>query len=197
MTEHQYKQIAPNLPVEFSKVSELFERYYINTPERIAGFFSQCAHESGNFKAKAENLNYSAESLHRVFKKYFPTIESAKNYHRNPEKIANKVYGGRMGNTEPGDGWKFRGRGYIQLTGKDNYTKFASNIGKTIDETIAYLETDEGALESALDYWKRANCNKHCDSGDQKALCKSINGGYNGLDDRIAKYNKFLDILKG
>ena len=85
--------------------------------------------------------------------------------------------------------------GFIQLTGKQNYTKFANSIGKSIDETIAYLETDEGAIESALFYWKVANCNKHCDSGDQKALCKSINGGFNGLEDRIAKYNKFIDIL--
>lgn len=200
MTQEQLKQIAPSLPVGVDKVNELLEKYEINTPERIAGFFSQCAHESGNFKFKAENLNYSAEALNRVFPAYFGTKRNAAEYARNPEKIANVVYNdanrkSKLGNTEPGDGWKFRGRGYIQLTGRTNYTGFAKFMGMGIDEVISYAETDEGALASALYFWKLANCNKHCDSGDQKALCKSINGGFNGLEDRIAKYNKFIDIL--
>ena len=200
MTQEQLKQIAPSLPVDADKVNELLEKYEINTPERIAGFFSQCAHESGNFKFKAENLNYSADALNRVFPAYFGTKRNAAEYARNPEKIANVVYNdanrkSKLGNTEPGDGWKFRGRGYIQLTGRTNYTGFAKFMGMGIDEVISYAETDEGALASALYFWKLANCNKHCDSGDQKALCKSINGGFNGLEDRIAKYNKFIDIL--
>ena len=200
MTQEQLKQIAPSLPVDVDKVNELLEKYEINTPERIAGFFSQCAHESGNFKFKAENLNYSADALNRVFPAYFGTKRNAAEYARNPEKIANVVYNdanrkSKLGNTEPGDGWKFRGRGYIQLTGRTNYTGFAKFMGMGIDEVISYAETDEGALASALYFWKLANCNKHCDSGDQKALCKSINGGFNGLEDRIAKYNKFIDIL--
>ena len=186
--------------MDVDKVNELLEKYEINTPERIAGFFSQCAHESGNFKFKAENLNYSADALNRVFPAYFGTKRNAAEYARNPEKIANVVYNdanrkSKLGNTEPGDGWKFRGRGYIQLTGRTNYTGFAKFMGMGIDEVISYAETDEGALASALYFWKLANCNKHCDSGDQKALCKSINGGFNGLEDRIAKYNKFIDIL--
>lgn len=200
MTQEQLKQIAPSLPVDVDKVNELLEKYEINTPERIAGFFSQCAHESGNFKFKAENLNYSADALNRVFPAYFGTKRNAAEYARNPEKIANVVYNdanrkSKLGNTEPGDGWKFRGRGYIQLTGRTNYTGFAKFMGMGIDEVISYAETDEGALASALYFWKLANCNKHCDSGDQKALCKSINGGFNGLEDRIGKYNKFIDIL--
>lgn len=200
MTQEQLKQIAPSLPVDVDKVNELLEKYEINTPERIAGFFSQCAHESGNFKFKTENLNYSADALNRVFPAYFGTKRNAAEYARNPEKIANVVYNdanrkSKLGNTEPGDGWKFRGRGYIQLTGRTNYTGFAKFMGMGIDEVISYAETDEGALASALYFWKLANCNKHCDSGDQKALCKSINGGFNGLEDRIVKYNKFIDIL--
>lgn len=200
MTQEQLTKIAPSLPVDVDKVNELLEKYEINTPERVAGFFSQCAHESGNFKFKAENLNYSADALNRVFPAYFGTKRNAAEYARNPEKIANVVYNdanrkSKLGNTEPGDGWKFRGRGYIQLTGRTNYTGFAKFMGMGIDEVISYAETDEGALASALYFWKLANCNKHCDSGDQKALCKSINGGFNGLEDRIAKYNKFIDIL--
>ena len=197
MTQEQLTKIAPNLKLDINAINELFEKYEINTPERIACFFAQCSHESGGFKAKVENLNYSADALNKVFGKYFGAKRDATKYARNPEKIANVVYANRMGNGDEasGEGFKFRGRGFIQLTGKQNYTKFANSIGKSIDETITYLETDEGAIESALFYWKLANCNKHCDSGDQKALCKSINGGFNGLEDRIAKYNKFIDIL--
>lgn len=199
MTEAQLKAIAPNLKIEHGVIMDLFAKYDINTPARIAGFFAQCGHESGDFKFKAENLNYSAAGLVKIFKKYFPSEAAAAGYARNPEKIANKVYGGRMGNgpEASGDGWKFRGRGYIQLTGKNNYTAFANDIGKSIDETIEYLNTDAGALESALHYWKKANCNKYCDSNDQKGLCKSINGGFNHLEDRVNRFNKALKILNG
>lgn len=199
MTQEQLTKIAPNLKISAEAITELFNKYDINTPERIAGFFAQCSHESGNFKFKTENLNYSADALNRVFGKYFGSKRNAAEYARKPEKIANVVYANRMSNGDEasGDGWKFRGRGYIQLTGRANYTKFAEHIGKSIDDAITYLETEEGAIESALFYWKIANCNKHCDSGDQKALCKSINGGFNGLDDRVSKFNKFLPILKG
>ena len=197
MTQEQYKKIAPNLKIPYDKIKELFDKYEINTKQRIAGFFAQCGHESGDFKHKVENLNYSAEALNKVFKKYFPTKDSTAGYARNPEKIANKCYGGRMGNgpESSGDGWKFRGRGYIQLTGKDNYTKFAASLGKSVDETVAYLETDEGSLESALFYWKSANCNKHCDSENLTSLCKSINGGTHGLEDRNSRYKKYIGIL--
>lgn len=200
MTEEQLKQIAPNLSIGIDNINSLLNKYEINTPARIAGFFAQCSHESGGFKHKAENLNYSAEALNRVFPAYFGSKRDANEYARNPEKIANVVYNdanrkSKLGNTEPGDGYKFRGRGYIQLTGRTNYTGFAKFMDMSIDEVIAYAETDEGALASALYFWKLAGCNKHCDSGDQKALCKSINGGFNGLEDRIAKFNKFLPIV--
>lgn len=197
MTQEQLSKIAPNIKLDIDTLNELLEKYEINNAERLACFFAQCSHESGGFKAKVENLNYSADALNRVFPKYFGDKRDANKYARQPEKIANVVYANRMNNGDEasGDGWKFRGRGFIQLTGKANYTSFANEIGKSIDETIAYLETDEGAIESALFYWKKANCNKYCDNKDQKGLCKSINGGYNGLEDRIAKYNKFIDVL--
>ena len=197
MTEVQLKAIAPALNIGFDVLMELFNKYEINTNQRIAGFFAQCGHESVDFKAKSENLNYSAAGLVKIFKKYFPNEAAAAGYARNPEKIANKVYGGRMGNgpEASGDGWKFRGRGFIQLTGKNNYTGFANSIGKSIDDTIAYLETDEGAIESALYYWKKANCNKFCDANDQTGLCKSINGGTHGLDDRRNRFDKIMKIL--
>lgn len=200
MTEQQFKAIAPSLKLDYNKLMELLNKYEINTTNRIAGFFAQCGHESADFKHKAENLNYSAEALNRVFPAYFGSKRNAAEYARNPEKIANVVYNdanrkSKLGNTEPGDGWKFRGRGYIQLTGRTNYTGFAKFMGMGIDEVISYAETDEGALASALYFWKLANCNKHCDAEDQKGLCKSINGGFHGLDDRVNRYNKIKSIL--
>ena len=124
--------------------------YEINTPERMAAFIAQVAHESGQLTAVKENLNYSADGLMRIFKKYF-TPALAAQYARKPEKIASRVYANRMGNgpEESGDGWKYRGRGLIQLTGKDNYTKFAADMEMTLDEAVEYLETPEGAMESA------------------------------------------------
>lgn len=198
MTEEQLKKIAPKLPLSYDVVKPLLDKYEINTPERIAAFFAQCGHESGDFKFTKENLNYSADGLRKVFGKYFKTQEHAQQCARNPEKIANIVYANRMGNgdTESGDGWKFRGRGYIQLTGKNNYTAFATFLGKTIDETVAHTETPEGGLECALFYWKNNNLNRFCDKGDQTGLCKAINGGTNGLDDRVKRYTNYISILK-
>ena len=197
MTEKQYKKIAPNLPLEYEEVKNLLIKYDINTTSRIAGLFSQIAHESGNYKYKAENLNYSARGLRITFKKYFPTEDLAKEYARNPEKIANRVYANRMGNGNEasGDGYKYRGRGYIQLTGKNNYSLFSTFLNKSIDDTIKYLETNEGAFESALYYWKKMNCNKYCDEDNVRKLTKAINGGYNGLEDRQSKYTKYKGIL--
>ena len=197
MTEEQFSLIAPHMEIEYKKVKSLLDKYEINTDDRIAGFFSQCSHESGKFRRLKENLNYSAERLCVVFKKHFKDISVAKPFDRNPQKIANKVYANRMGNGDEasGDGWKFRGRGYIQLTGKNNYTKFAEHIGKSLDDTVKYLETPEGALESALFYWKMANCNTHCDAKDIVKLTKSINGGTNGLEDRERLYNQYKNIL--
>lgn len=179
-------------------VNLLFEKYEITTTNRIAGFLAQCSHESAGFKFKSENLKYSAEGLNRRFPKYFKNAGvDANQYARQPEKIANRVYANRMGNGDEasGDGYKFRGRGYIQLTGKNNYTKFAEKIGKSLDEAVAYCETDAGAIESALYYWEREKLNSYCDKDDIKGMTKVINGGYNGLEDRKEKYEKFKLIF--
>lgn len=178
-------------------VNPLFEKYEITTTNRIAGFLAQCGHESLNFTRKEENLNYSVAGLKKHFGKYFKTDDEALSYARNPQKIASRVYGNRMGNGDEasGEGWKFRGRGYIQLTGKRNYEGFAKAIGKTLEEAVAYAETDEGALESALYYWDREKLNKHCDNDDILTMTKAINGGTNGFEDRKSRYEKCKKIF--
>lgn len=190
----------PDIGEWFSAMSLLFPKYEIDSTARIAGFIAQCSHESQNFKTLEENLNYSAEGLNRTFPKYFVRAgRDAQAYHRQPEKIANIVYANRMGNgdTASGDGWKYRGRGVIQLTGKDNYSRFAKHIGKSLDDTIAYLKTKQGALESACWFWKTNGLNEIADSGDIVAMTKRINGGTIGLEDRKAHYAKALAILGG
>jgi putative chitinase len=164
----------------------------------MAAFLAQVAHESGGFNFVRENLNYSAAALNKVFKKYFPTLASAQPYARKPEKIANKVYANRMKNgpESSGDGWKFRGRGLIQLTGRDNYTKFAASIDKSIDEAIAYLETPEGAVASAGWFWDVNKLNVYCDENDFVGLTRRINGGTNGLADRRHHYDLALKALQ-
>lgn len=178
----------------------MLPKYDINTPERIAGFIAQCGHESLNFKVIEENLNYSADGLNKIFPKYFKRAgRDAQEYHRKPEKIANVVYAGRManGDTESGDGWKFRGRGVIQLTGRANYTAFGKTIGKSPEEVIDYLETKEGALESACWYWNSRNLNAACDIQDIVKMTKLVNGGTIGLADRKHHYQRAMEILGG
>lgn len=172
-------------------------KYDINTLQRQAMFLAQLAHESGSFKHVSENLNYSAEALRRVFKKYFQTDDVALMYARQPEKIANRVYANRMGNGEEssGDGWKYRGRGLIQLTGKDNYAAFSLKANNN-----ALLEPDlvaqpELAAESAGWFWATNDLNKWSDTGDVRAVTRRVNGGFNGLADREAKYNKLIILL--
>lgn len=169
------------------------------TPQRLAAFLAQIAHESGGFNFVQENLNYSAKGLMTTFKKYFPTEELAKQYERKPEKIANRVYASRMGNGDEnsGDGWKFRGRGLIQLTGRHNYTRFAEGLEMSIDDTVAYLETPSGAVSSAGWFWDNNDLNKYCDSGDFVTLTKRINGGTIGLADRQHHYEIALHALQG
>lgn len=178
---------------EIGKKYQMFEN-----KNRIAGFIAQVAHESGGFNAVAENLNYGYKGLLGVFKKYFPTEELAKQYERQPEKIANRVYANRMGNGDEasGDGYKHRGRGLIQLTGKDNYTRFAKAMDMTIDEAIAYLETTQGAVESAGWFWNTNKLNDLCDKNDFITLTKRINGGTIGLEDRKHHYDTVLEALK-
>jgi putative chitinase len=187
-------------PEDLAEVlTEQFEKYEINTVNRAAGFLAQCGHESAGFTILKENLNYSAEGLNKIFKKYFPTLASAQPYHRQPEKIANKVYGGRMGNgpESSGDGYKFCGRGAIQLTGRDNYTKFAQSVGLTVEEAVADLETLDGAIESACWFWKTNGLNAICDSDDIVKMTKRINGGTIGLEDRKKHYAEAKHLLGG
>jgi putative chitinase len=176
--------------------------YYKMTPERAAHFFAQTAHESGNFKAFAENLNYGASGLTTTFKKYFPTTEKALLYERKPEKIANLVYGNRMGNGDEasGDGFKFRGRGALQLTGKDNYKVFSEYLKKPEIMTNPDLVATEFAFESAIFFFDRNKLWDICDKGVNKdtilALTKRINGGTHGLADREEKTLKYYGYLK-
>ena len=183
--------------VLFPVFEEIFPKYDITTVERVAGFLAQCGHESADFTILKENLNYSAEGLSKVFPKRFPSVDAAQPYHRQPEKIANKIYADRMGNgpEASGEGFKFRGRGAIQLTGKDNYSKFANSIGKSLDETVAYTETLEGAIESACWFWKTHNLNTYCDNNDIVGMTKVINGGTIGLEDRKHHFENNLIVL--
>jgi putative chitinase len=169
----------------------------ITTPQRQAMFLSQLAHESGNFRFVVENLNYSADALRRVFGKYFPTDALANQYARQPERIANRVYASRMGNGDEasGDGWKYRGRGLIQLTGKDNYASFSLQADNNALVEPDLVAEPKLAVESAGWYWATNRLNQLADTGDVKAVTRRINGGYNGLEDREAKYNKLMDVL--
>jgi putative chitinase len=185
------------------ELNKALPKYDITTDQRIAGFISQCAHESMDFNALSENLNYREETLNKVFPRYFgPGKRNAAEYAKNPEKIANYVYmdefrTSKLGNTQPGDGWRFRGRGLKQLTGRDNYTRFAKDYDMTAEEAAEWLETKEGALASALWFWNTNNLNNIADTGNVAALTKKINGGDIGLADRQARYAKAMAALGG
>lgn len=174
-----------------------FAKYDINTPQRQTAFIGQCAHESGNFKTLEENLNYKPESLMRVWPSRFPDLPTAMKYAHNPEAIANKVYGGRMGNgpEETGEGWKYHGRGLIQLTGKENYANCGSGIGVDLLSNPNLLNTPEYAAMSAAWFWNKKGLNSLADAGDIDTMTKRINGGLIGLDDRKAKIAKALSVL--
>ena len=181
-------------------IPEVAAKFQIDTPLRLAHFLAQCGHESGGFKLTQENLNYSAKGLNGIFKKYFPTLESAVSYERKPEKIANKVYGGRMGNglEASGEGWKFHGRGFIQLTGKDNYTAFTKSIG---EDCIANpdLVASKYALASAAWFFNKNGLHKMADGGANDttvtSITKRVNGGTIGLPDRIKHFNEYYKLL--
>jgi len=175
-------------------------KFGINTPLRLAHFLAQCGHESGGFRATQENLNYSAKGLMGIFKKYFPTPALAAQYERKPEKIANRVYGGRMGNgpEASGEGYKFRGRGYIQLTGKENYTAFGKSIGE--DMTVnADKVSGPYALLSAAWFFSKNGLHKIADEGSSDAvvtkITKRVNGGTIGLADRIKHFKEYYNLL--
>jgi putative chitinase len=175
-------------------------KFQINTPLRLAHFLAQCGHESGGFKATQENLNYSAKGLAGIFKKYFPTEAAAAPYARQPQKIASKVYGGRMGNgpESSGEGYKFRGRGYIQLTGKENYTAFGKSIGEdmTVNPDVV---ASKYALLSAAWFFSKNGLHKIADEGASDLvvtkITKRVNGGTIGLPDRIKHFKEYYHLL--
>jgi putative chitinase len=183
-----------------TQIPGVMEKFQINTPLRLAHFLAQCGHESGGFRLTKENLNYSAKGLMGIFKKYFPNEALANQYARNPEKIANKVYGNRMGNgpEASGDGFKYCGRGYIQLTGKDNYTAFGKSINEdlTKDPTVV---AGKYALLSAGWFFSKNGLNKLADGGATDAvvtqITKRVNGGTIGLADRIKHFKEYHALL--
>jgi len=203
LTKAQLAQILPNNPYIdhwFDALSKLLPDYSIDTPQRMAAFLAQCAHESGGFTALKENLNYKPATLRKIFGKYFPDDASANDYCSRPNKqeaIANKVYANRMGNgpEESGDGYRYCGRGLLQLTGKENYTWFAASLNITPEDASEYLQTFEGACQSACWFWETNNLNQLADKGDILTLTKRINGGTIGLDDRIKHYEHALRVF--
>jgi putative chitinase len=186
--------------IVMAEMPSIVEKFKINTPTRLAHFLSQCSHESGNFTIFRENLNYSADGLRKIFGKYFPTEALAKEYARQPEKIANKVYASRMGNGDEksGDGFKFRGRGAIQTTGKSNYEAFSKFIGEDCVANPDLLAT-KYILSSAGFFFEKNGLWAICDRGDTTeavtSVTKRVNGGTNGLDDRIAKFKVYRSLL--
>jgi putative chitinase len=189
--------VSNNVEQWFEALNANLPTYEINTVERVSAFIAQCAHESGGFKRLKENLNYKWESLRRVFPKYFPTDELAQEYAHKQEQIANRVYGGRMGNGDEssGDGFRYCGRGLIQLTGKNNYTKFAESIHMAVEEVPTLLETYDGAVKSACWFWHTNNLNQWADVGDIVTMTKRINGGVIGLEDRQKHYAHALEVF--
>lgn len=181
-------------------IPDCVEKFHINTPLRLAHFLAQCGHESGNFKATQENLNYSADGLMKIFHKYFPDEATANAYARQPQKIANRIYGSRMGNGDEasGEGWKYHGRGYIQLTGKDNYSAFSKAVGVDCVNDPDSVATTY-ALLSAAWFWQSRSLNASADkgAGDDAVteITKKVNGGTLGLDDRKAHFLSFYKLL--
>jgi len=199
---HLAEIISDNADNWYDALCELLPKYGITTERRVAHFLSQCAHESGGFKRLEENLNYSAKALRSVFGRYFgePPKANADEYARNPEMIANRVYNDayrkyKMGNTQEGDGYRFRGRGLKQLTGRENYTRFGASVGMTAEEAAEYVATPAGAIESACWYWNSRNLNEIADTDNVVAMTKKINGGTIGLEDRQKRYAHALKVL--
>lgn len=201
VTTDQLKSIYTSTPSStlqtyVGPINDTFNKYLIITKLRQAMFLAQIGHESAGLTAVSENLNYSAAALQSVFGKYFDATSAAQ-YARQPERIANRVYANRMGNgsESSGDGWKYRGRGGIQITGRANYSAMATTFGMSIDDVVAYLQTPAGVVASAGWFWSTHNLNVYSDRGDIVSATKVINGGTNGLSDRQALYTKALKVL--
>jgi putative chitinase len=203
ITRDQLSQLIPGNPYMdqwCEALNEILPEYGIDTPQRVAAFIAQCAHESGGFRALKENLNYRPETLRKLFSKYFPTDDLARAYASMPNKqeaIANRIYASRMGNgdEQSGDGFRFCGRGLIQLTGRDNYTFFAGSLDIPVEEAAEYLQTFEGAVQSACWFWETNNLNQWADKDDILTLTKRINGGTIGLEDRKKHYEHAKHVL--
>jgi putative chitinase len=208
ITLEQFSAMIPrnkNPEEWYDAAQQLFKAYDITTDLRIAGFMAQCAHESADFTRLEENLNYSEKALNGVFGRYFGKGKrDAKEYARDPKKIANYVYQdefrskrGALGNTDDGDGWRFRGRGIKQLTGRNNYTAFGKSVDMSAEEAAEYVATPAGAIESACWFWKTNKLEKYADADDNLGLTKKINGGTIGLEDRDKRYKDAKAILAG
>lgn len=203
LTKAQLKQVLPKNPYVdqwHHALEQLLPDYDITSPQRIAAFVAQCSHESGGFMVLKENLNYKPAALTRLFHKYFPTEELASQYCAKPNKqeaIANRIYASRMGNGDEssGDGFRFCGRGLIQLTGRSNYQNFADSLEMNINDVPEYLATFEGAAQSACWFWETNRLNRFVDNNDFRGLTKAINGGYIGLQDREHHYALALQIF--
>ena len=184
----------------YDAMCEVLPLWEMDTPERVAMFIAQCGHESNNFKVLSENLNYSAKALNAIFPKYFERAgRDAQEYHRQPRKIANVIYANRMdnGDTDSGDGWRYRGGGILQLTGRYNYTQFGIEVDMSPEEAVEYVRTKKGALDSACWFWDTNDLNKYADNMDIKGATKRINGGYIGLEDREKHYKHAMEVLGG
>jgi putative chitinase len=205
LTVKQFKDMFPknaNAEEWVEAMNDILPDFEINTPKRVAAFLAQCGHESAGFSVLKENLNYSADGLNNIFPKYFKNAgRDATQYARQPEKIANVVYANRMGNGDEksGDGWRYRGRGPIQLTGKDNYRAFANDYfddpETLLNDPDLLIDHIPTSLLAAVWFWQKNKLNVLADSGDIKAMTKRINGGFIGLEDRIKHYNHALHIL--
>jgi putative chitinase len=196
MTNEQLQALGID-PKWLDGLNATFQKYEINTPRRQSAFIGQCGHESASFKMLEENLNYSAKGLVATWPSRFHDIEFDSEYERKPERIANKVYGGRadLGNTEDGDGWRFHGRGLIQLTGRSNYTVCGLALGKPFAEHPELILEPENACLSAGWFWNKRGLNALADNEDWTTITKRINGGTIGLSDRIERIHKAMDIL--
>jgi len=198
ITKELFAEMFPKANPSFVGIlNEQLPKNGIDTLNRVASFLAQCGHESAGFTVFKENLNYSAAGLLSTFKKYF-NESTAKQYARKPESIANRVYANRMGNgpEASGDGWKYCGRGLIQLTGKSNYAAFAKDKGLPFETITAYCSGVDGLVDSAIWYWVKNKCNLFADIDDILRQTKKINGGVNGLDHRMALYDALKKKLK-
>lgn len=203
-TLDQLRQLIPNaaggVQAWYDGLTDALPQYEIVTPERVAAFIAQCAHESGGFRMMEENLNYKAATLTKLWPKRYPA-GVAEQYAGKPQAIANKSYGGRMGNGDEasGDGWKYRGRGILQLTGKDNYracSKYLFSDDTLLDNPDILLDAYY-ATHSACWFWNANKLNQYADNGDFLTMTKRINGGTIGLDDRIKHFKHALEVLNG